>query len=89
MTDAAAQPTAYEQRILGGIPVYVAKGAATDGTIPVYTWTADKVPIGFYNYAGTGFAFNIPVAADEQLRTWREAQVSRPRAELRLGRGNP
>lgn len=95
MSDAATVPTTYEQRILGGIPVYVAKGSATEGTIPVYTWTADKMPIGLYTYGSCGadpkpgFAFNMSVAADEQLRNWREAQVPRPRTELRVSRGNP
>ena len=82
MSDAAT-----EQRILGGIPVYVAKGAPTEGTIPVFTWTEQRHPIGTYTYGvAGGFNLNIPAAATESLTAWRAAQIPRPRAELRIGR---
>jgi hypothetical protein len=82
MSDAAA-----EQRIIGGIPVYVAKGAPTEGTIPISTWTEQRHPIGTYTYGvGGGFNLNISAAATESLAAWRAAQVPRPRAELRVSR---
>ncbi len=76
----------YERRILCGIPFFVAKGAAKDASIPIYSWSAERIPLGFYN-GGTGeLALHVPAEAELQLATWRRDQSPRSRTQLRLSR---
>ncbi len=48
MSDAAA----YERRILAGIPFFVAKAAPKDARIPVYSWSAERIPFGHWSPDG-------------------------------------
>ena len=49
MSDAA---TAYERRILAGIPFYVTKSAPKDARIPVYSWSPERIPFGHWSPDG-------------------------------------
>ena len=49
MSDAA---TIYERRILSGIPFFVTKAAPKDARIPVYSWSAERVPLGHWSPDG-------------------------------------
>ena len=49
MSDAAA---AYERRILAGIPFYVTKAAPKDARIAIYSWSAERVPLGHWSPSG-------------------------------------
>lgn len=76
----------YERRILCGIPFFVAKGAPKDSSIAIYSWSADRTPLGFYNGADGTLTLHVPEEAERQLAAWRREQAPRSRTQLRLSR---
>ena len=76
----------FERRILNGIPFFVAKSAAKDARIAVFSWSPERYPLGFYDGSTGRLDLDIPVDAIDRLRSWRGEQAPRSRAQLRVGR---
>lgn len=83
MSDAA---TVYERRILAGIPFFVIKSAPKDARIPVYSWSAERIPFGHWSPDRGLELIDMSKHEVEALAVWRRGQVPRPRAQLRVGR---